>query len=525
MPLIKQTASVSALTLSSRMLGVIRDACIAMILGTTAVSDAFFIAFRPFDLLRKMFSDGVFSISFIPPFSRYVQTGRQDEAVSMVTSALGILSVISAVLILAGWFLAPWVLPVLAPGFLPGGDQLSLTLTLFRIMMPYLWVILMLSVCMGVLNTLGNFWVPGSTPMIFNLVVILCALMATGFMSEPVIGIAMGVIAGGGVQLAFQMPFMVRYGMVKPARFVWFHPKVTDSLKKMIPCMVGASPYQVNMLVISLMASFLVDGSVSCLYYADRLIQFPVALIAVSVSTVLLPFFSRKAAAGEITHIRDVFDTGIRLAVFGAIPAMAGLMILNEPIVKLLFGQGEFDTPAVIRTAEYLLYLAPGMGAFIGTRLLVTLHYALDSTWYPFHAGLIAMGLNLVCAPVLMSFMGGQGLALAVTVSSTAGFFFLMGHSPAGINLSTTGILVSGCRALFLSAIMIVAIQGAKQFFLFDDESKLLLGAQVMACVLLGMGIVWIGARILRLPEVTMAGQLLSKRCVTEEKGMSHGPH
>lgn len=518
--MIKHTATVSGLTLLSRIFGVIRDAFIAMMIGTTAASDAFFIAFRPFDLLRKMSSDGIFSISFVPLFSRYIQTGQRNDAVTMVTSALGFLSALSAFLILAGWLLAPWILHLMAPGFTPGGGQFVLTLTLFKIMMPYLWIILMVSLCMGVLNTLGHFCVPGATPLVFNLVVIVFTLTMPEEVFEPVIWLAVGVMAGGGIQLVFQIPFMVRYRFFQPARFVWCHPPVIDSVKKMVPCMVGAAPYQINMLVISFLASFLVDGSVSFLYYADRLVQFPVALIAVSVSTVLLPFFSRRAAAGEIADISEVFDVGVRLAVFVAIPAMTGLMVLREPIVRLLFGQGAFGTSAITRTAECLLYLAPGIGAFIGTRLFVTLHYALNSSRDPFYAGMISIGTNFVCAPALISFMGGQGLALAVTISSMAGFFFLMCRPLAGVAVSKMGILVSACRAFFLSAIMFISIQWVKLRIFFDNEGKLLLGTKVMACVFLGMAIVWIGAKILRLPELSMVGHRLDDHM---KKGDSHG--
>ncbi|EMS80811.1 murein biosynthesis integral membrane protein MurJ [Desulfotignum phosphitoxidans] len=522
MALIKHTAAITGLTLLSRIFGVIRDAFIAMMIGTTAASDAFFIAFRPFDLLRKMFSDGIFSISFVPPFSRSIQTGQQDEAVTMVTSAFGVLSALSAFLILAGWLLAPWLLHFMAPGFAPGGDRFALTLTLFKIMMPYLWVIMMISLCMAVLNTLGQFCVPGATPLVFNLVVIAFALTVPKQVFDPVIWLAVGVMAGGGIQLMFQIPFMVPYQLFQPARFVWCHPPVMDSIKNMVPCMVGAAPYQINMLVISFLASFLVDGSVSFLYYADRLVQFPVALIAVSISTVLLPFFSRKAAAGDIKDISDVFDAGVRLAVFVAVPAMAGLMVLREPIVRLLFGQGAFDTAAVIKTAECLWYLALGIGAFIGTRLFVTLHYALNSSRDPFYAGIISMTTNLVCAPLLMYYMGARGLALAVTMSSMAGFFFLMTRPLAGVVVSKTGILVSACRAFFLSVIMIISIQWVKQHLFFDTQGKLLLGIKVMACVLLGMAIVWIGAKLLHLPELSMIGHRLDDHL---KKKDSHGAH
>jgi putative peptidoglycan lipid II flippase len=516
MALIRHTAALSGLTLSSRILGVVRDACIAMVMGTTAAGDAFFIAFRPFDLLRKMSGDGIFSLSFVPAFSRYVRTGRREEAVAMATSALGMLSIAGALLISAGWVLAPLILHVMAPGFAPGGEQFTLTLTLLKIMMPYIWIILLTSLCMGILNALGNFWMPGTAPVIFNLAVILSALAVAGFMQMPAAGLAMGVIVGGGIQLAFLMPLVVRHGLFKPARFVWGHPRVRHGIRQMIPCVVGAAPYQVNILVISFLATFLADGSISSLYFADRLIQFPVALIAVSVSTVLLPFFAGKAAAGETGHVIEVFDTGIRLAVFLAIPAMAGLMVLNGPIVHVLFGRGAFDASAVTRTAECLLYLAPGMWAFIGTRLFVTLHYALNSTWYPFCAGILSMGINLVSAPVLMRLMGVNGLALGVTVSSMAGFVFLMYHPPAGIAVSKSGILVSGCRALFLSAIMAFLIHWVTQQVFFDPENSLLFGAKLAACVVLGMAVVWIGAGILRFPERTMIRQWVNHRIETK---------
>lgn len=522
MALIRHTAAVSGLTLSSRILGVVRDVCIAMVIGTTAAGDAFFIAFRPFDLLRKMSGDGIFSLSFVPAFSRYIRTGRRDEAVAMATSALGMLSVAGALLISAGWVLAPWILHVMAPGFAPGGEQFTLTLMLLKIMMPYVWIVLLVSLCMGILNSLGSFRVPGATPVIFNLAVILSAFAVAGPMDMPAVGLAIGVIVGGGIQLAFQIPFVVRQGLFRPARFVWGHPRVKDGIRQMIPCMVGAAPYQVNILVITFLATFLADGSISHLYFADRLIQFPVALIAVSVSTVLLPFFAGKAAAGEMKQVNEVFDTGIRLAVFVAIPAMAGLMVLNGPIVNVLFGRGAFDASAVTRTAECLLYLAPGMWAFIGTRLFVTLHYALNSTWLPFCAGILSIGINLLSAPILMYLMGVNGLALGVTVSSMAGFLFLLYHPPAGMTVSKSGILVSGCRALFLSAIMAFLIHWVTLRLFVDHENGLLYGAKMGACVVLGMAVVWIGAGILRFPEVTMIRQWVNHRIETRD---CHGAH
>ncbi|MFN2357492.1 MAG: murein biosynthesis integral membrane protein MurJ [Desulfotignum sp.] len=511
MSLVKNTMSVSGFTLLSRIFGVIRDAVIAMVIGTSAQSDAFFIAFRPFDLLRKMFSDGVFSISFVPWFSRYIETGRKDQAVSMVFSALVVLSALGVFLVLGGVLLAPWILQVMAPGFVPGGEQFSLALVLFTIMVPYVWIIMVISLCMGVLNTLGNFWLPGMTPLVFNLVVILFTLFATGYFDIPVTGLALGIIFGGLVQLGFQVPFMVRHGMLGPARFVLCHPGVVNTAKKMIPCMVGAAPFQVNILVVSFLASFLAEGSVSFLYYADRLVQFPMSLIAVSFSIVLLPFFAKKAAIGQMADIAPVFDTGVRLIMFVAMPAMAGLMALNDPIVRLLFGQGAFDAHAVTQTAACLFYLATGLWAFIGSRVFVTLHYAVSSIWHPFFAGMICICTNLVLAPVLSGFMGINGLALSVSLSSGAGFVYLVFHPPARVQFSRIHMLISACRAFFLSAIMAVTVRWAATIIINEAHGKLLLAAGVAVCVVMGITLVFLAAAALKFPEIDLVKDWLKK--------------
>ncbi len=516
MSLVKNTASVSGFTLVSRIFGVIRDALIAMVIGTSAQSDAFFIAFRPFDLLRKLFSDGIFSISFVPQFSRYLETGRRKEAVSMVFSALILLSALGVFLMVSALLLAPWILRMMAPGFVPGGEQFAFTLVLFKIMIPYLYIIMVISLCMGVLNTLGNFYVPAITPLVFNLVVILFTLSATGYFDMPVTGLALGVVFGGLVQLGLQIPFMVRCGMLKPVRFVLWHPGVVHSAKKLIPCMVGAAPYQVNILAASFFASFLPEGSVSFLYYADRLVQFPLALVAVSFSIVLLPFFSKKAAAGKMDEIVPVFDTGVRLVMFAAIPAMAGLMVLNGPIVQLLFGQGAFGAHAAARTAQCLFFLATGLWAFIGSRVFVTLHYAVASFRDPFFAGILSICANLVFASVLTGPMGITGLALSVSLSSAAGFVYLIFHPPAQVRFSRIQMVISACRALFLSAIMAFTVNWAAGFLINDAHGKLLLGAGVMVCVALGMAVVFFAARAMGFPEFDMAAQLVKKGAKTD---------
>jgi putative peptidoglycan lipid II flippase len=505
---------VSLLTLGSRILGVIRDALIAMVFGASFLSDAFFIAFRPFDLLRKMFSDGILSISFVPIFSGLMEKEGKDQAVSMFLSALFIFSVGGVLVVLLGIIFAPLLVKIIAPGFVAGSYTYSLTLILLKIMMPYLLIILCLSLCMGVLNSLGNFTIPAATPIVLNLVVILFTLFVSSLFESPIIGLALGVTLGGIVQLAIQIPFLIHHGMIRFSLFSCLHPGVLSLGKKMIPCMVGAASYQVNIMVASFFASTFNPGSVSFLYYADRLVQFPLALFAVSFSIVLLPFLAKKAAltqSGEMSdEIAQIFIKGARLVFFVTIPAMAGLMALGAPIVSFLFQQGAFDAQAVLHTSNCLFYLVLGLGACTGTRLFVTLYYSLSIVRLPFFAGLISIGLNILFCLLLMEPLGFKGLALSVSLSSMAGFAVLFMNMPK--SLSRTKLIVSACRPVFLSVIMFYFVRFAAGFLITEEYGKLGLGAGIFACILLGVLFFLLEGLLTKSPEIKMIKEMLKKK-------------
>jgi putative peptidoglycan lipid II flippase len=506
----QNAASVSILTLGSRILGVLRDAFIAMVLGISSQSDAFFIAFRPFDLLRKMFSDGVLSISFVPIFSRYIEKGKKDEAIAMFLSGLCILSVAGVFLVIAGIFLAPALVKILAPGFGVGTYTHGLTIILFKIMLPYLFTIMIISLCMGVLNSLGNFSIPAATPLVLNLSVILSALFISSYFDTQALGLALGVTIGGIAQLALQIPFILQHKIINFSCFTWLHPGIVKVGKTMIPCIVGAASYSINIMVAGLFASMLTQGSVSFLYYADRLVQFPLALFAVSFSTVFLPFLSKKAAFGKLDEIAAVFGNGARLVFFVTIPAMAGLIALDEPIVSLLFQQGAFDSLAVKYTADSLFYLVLGLWAYTGTRLFVTLHYSVSSVRVPFFAGLLSIGINIGLCWFLMDFMGFKGLALSVSLASMAGFVFLFMNTPG--NLFGAGLIVSTCRSVFLSVIMFFFVRWAGGFLLTEEYGKLGLGAGIFACIFLGIFFFSLAGIIMASPEIKIIKQILKKK-------------
>jgi len=501
----RKAVSVSSITLVSRILGMVRDAMIAFVFGASLVSDVFFIAFRPFDLARKMMADGILSISFIPVFSGYLAREGKGQAVSMFLSACFMVSLFSAALVAIGIYFAPLIINFLAPGYAEGSYAHTLAALLLKIMLPYMLVILMVALSMGVLNCLGNFHIPAATPIVLNLIIISGAWFLADRFTPPVMVLAFGVTLGGMVQLALQIPWLKKAGMLDLRRFVFLHPGVVRSAKTLVPSMVGAASFQINVLVAGLLASTLVPGSVSFLYYAERLVQFPLALFAASAATVLLPIFSGRAAVRDMEGIRPAFETGVRLVFFLTIPAMAGIMALNRPIVSLLFGRGAFDAVAVAQTGDCLFYLVAGLWAMAGTRLFVTLHFALSNVRLPFLAGLVTIGTNLVLSVILAQAMGVAGLALSVALSSVAGFLFLVLCSPAGVGLGP--LIVCACRALFISGIMAVLVRWIWSFW--GSGTVLIRGAGLMATIAVGVLFFFSGAQLLANQEMDMIKKVL----------------
>ena len=499
--MLKKTALISLLTFGSRILGVVRDALIALFFGASSQSDAFFIAFRPFDLSRKLFSEGILSISFIPVFSETLEKEGRSRAAAMIFSFFFFFSIIGILIVLSGIFFAPLIMKIIAPGFIHHSYQYGLTMILMKIMLPYVFFILITALCMGVLNSYGNFGVPAVAPLLFNLVVIIFTLFISSRFNVPVLGLAVGVTAGGIVQLAVQIPSMIRLGLLKISFFHIFHPGVLRVAKIMIPSMIGAASYKINIMVASFFTSGLDEGSITFVYYADRLVQFPLALFAVSVATVLLPEISKKVILGQLDDVGELFSRGVKLVFFITIPAMAGLMALNEPIVKILFGHGAFNAAAVEKTADCLFFLALGLWAFTGVRLFVTLYYSLANIAIPFYSGLITVGLNLVLCPALMNLLGLKGLILSVSLSAVAGFIFLFMNIPGTMNIRKNEIIVSACRSFLASAIMFLFVRQTAELVLPLPASRLGFTIGVTGCIGIGM-ILYLGInQVLSNPE------------------------
>ena len=484
---LKTTALISFLTFISRLLGLMRDVLIAICFGVSSQSDAFFIAFRPFDLVRKLFSEGILNISFIPVFTKTLVNVGRAKAVSLFFSFFCFLTFAGTIIVLFSIVSAPLIVKMIAPGFIEFPYKLQLTTVLFKIMLPYLWIILISSICMGVLNAFGNFAVPALTPVIFNLVIIVFTVTVSNYFDIPVTGLALGVTAGGIIQLAVQIPYIIRLGIFNISLFAFFHPGVAKIIKIMIPSMIGAAAYQINIMTASFFASKLEEGSVSFLYYADRLVQFPLALFAVSTAMVLLPQLSEQAARKQIDEIADLFSSAVNLVFFITIPAMAGLMALDEQIVSLLFGYGVFEPSAVHQTKACLFFLSMGLWAFTGGRLFVTLYYSLSNIKVPFYSGIITIGLNLIFCFLFMHSLGLNGVVLSVSLSASIGFIILLIYLPGAIKINKNKIIVSACRSLFLSVIMFFIVQQAAGFIPLKSDDPFWFGAGVLICICFGV--------------------------------------
>lgn len=485
--LLKTTAIISFLTFLSRIFGLLRDALIAMLFGTSSISDAFFVAFRPFDLCRKLFSEGVVNVAFIPVFSRVMAQEGRARAVEAAFSFFYLLSFVSTVIIIAGGVLAPWIIKIVAPGFGDDPATYDLTLVMFRIMLPYVLLIVMTAVCIAVLNSLKEFAFPAASPVILNLVIISFALWVCPRLDNPVLGVAFGVTAGGIAQLAVQIFIVAKAGIFKGFLVRLKNTYALKMLKTVLPCMVGAAAYQVNMVVASFFASNLEEGSVSSLYFADRLLQFPMALFTVSAATVLLPEMSHKASENRFDRIGHVFEDGFKLILFVTIPAMAGLLALDQQIVALLFGRGEFDQAAVVQTAQCTFYLVSGLWVFTCTRFFVTLHFSIQSIKIPFYAGMISIIFNLAGAYLWMKFFGLNGLVFSMVFSALCAWIFLLFNPPAAVKLNARQILVSACRSVFLSVIMFVLVKVMARWIPPWQTGGAAFISMTLACILFGV--------------------------------------
>lgn len=422
----KDTGIVMVITFLSRIFGFIRDAFIAWSFGAGFKSDIFFVAFRIPNLIRKLFSEGVLSLSFIPIFIEYLSTKGKKEAFQLARSAFLSSFLILAVVTIAGIFFTPLLVTVLAPGFVSSPEKFALTVSLTRIMLPFIIFIGLSAICMGILNTFGHFTTPALSPFIINISMISAILIISPQMAEPVKGLAIGALLGGILQLLLQGAFLVKTGIFLREKTVLFHRGLKRVGLLTLPAALGASVFPINALLDSLIASFLVEGSISHLYYADRLVQFPLGIFGIAAATVLLPGLTKEASLKNYQALAETMTMSLKMVLFITVPAMAGLIVLREPIISLLFERGAFESQNVRLTAEALLYYGVGLWAFASVRIIVSTFYALQDNYTPARIALVCILLKIIMAVVFIRFSAFKGLALSTSVASVLNLAFLL---------------------------------------------------------------------------------------------------
>lgn len=464
--LLKSTATVGSMTLISRVLGLVRDIIFARLFGAGMGADAFFVAFKIPNFFRRLFAEGAFSQAFVPVLSEYKTQREHDEVRGLIdTTAVwlaGVLFIITLVCVVA----APLVVMIFAPGFLDDQPKYELTTAMLRITFPYLLFISLTALAGGILNTYGKFAVPALTPVLLNICLIGAAVFVAPTLDEPVVALAWGLFVAGIVQLGFQLPFLWRMKLMPRPRFERAHEGVRRIFKLMIPAIFGSSVAQVNLLFDTLIASFLVTGSVSWLYYSDRLVEFPLGVFGIAVATVILPALSRRYSEASPEAFSRTLDWALRLVVIIGMPATVGLFILAGPMLVTLFQYGEFQQFDVTMATMSLMAYSLGLLGFIFVKVLAPGYYARQDTKTPVRIGIIAMvtnmGLNvLFVAPMVIFGIAGAhtGLALATSLAAflNAGLLY-RGLRRAGVYQLQSGwgwvmlrvLLGSGLMALLL---------------------------------------------------------------------------
>ncbi|MBI3900133.1 MAG: murein biosynthesis integral membrane protein MurJ [Gammaproteobacteria bacterium] len=419
--LLQSTALTGAMTLVSRITGLIRDMAMASLMGAGAsvAADAFYVAFRIPNFLRRIFGEGALSQAFVPVFAEYRARKSPEEAQRLIDNVTGVLSVALFAVTLIGVVVAPLLVWVLAPGFAVQEPQkYQLTVAMLRVMFPYLFFISLVALAGGILNTLGKFGVAAFTPVLLNLALIGAALWLAPYLDQPAMGLAWGVFIAGVAQLLFQIPYLRRVGLLPRPRFRWRDDGVSRVMKLMLPGIFGVSVAQINLLVNTVLASFLVTGSVSWLYYADRVMEFPIGVFGIALGTVVLPQLSQKHASASVDDFSHLLDWGLRLAFIISIPACAALIVLAGPIVITLFHHGKFDANDVTMSVQALIAFLVGLVPFILIRILAPGFYARHDTATPARVGVYSLITNIVLSLLFVYPLAHTGLALATSIAA-----------------------------------------------------------------------------------------------------------
>lgn len=502
-------------TLLSRILGFLRDMVIARFFGTGMAADAFFVAFRIPNLWRRLVGEGSLTISFIPVYTEYLTKRSEEETRELTHIAFTVAGIILFILTISGILFSPLLITVIAPGWAADSpEKFQLTITLNQIIFPYLFFMGLFALSMGILNSHRHFFAPAIAPIFLNISMIASVFLFYHTFQIPVMALAVGVLAGGVIQLFFQIPFLWKTRVSFRFNFNYRHPAIKRIGSLMTAGLIGTAVYQINVFVDTIFASFLPGGSVSYLYYADRLMEFPLGIFAMAIGMASLPSLSELASKGKIDDLKKTVSFTFRLVSFISIPALVGLIALRTPIINLLFQRGSFDYTATEKTAKALLCYSIGLWAIAGSRTVVQAFYSLQDTRTPLKIALICLGANVIFNTILIFPLQHAGLALATSLASILNLTLLfrklgpkLGEMELGKNIRSL-IRLFACSLPMALAAYLIGSLGEWTTTGNGGEKVLLLGT----AVLVGLAIYLICAYWTKNEEMLFLLKMLRKR-------------
>lgn len=416
--LLRSTSIVSSMTMLSRLAGFARDMVIAHYFGAGAGVDAFIVAFKIPNFMRRLFAEGAFSQAFVPVLAEFQEQKNHQEVRQFIARIAGTLGLVLFIVTIAAVIATPVLVLIFAPGYRYGTPRYELATYMLRITFPYLMLISLTAMAGAVLNTYGRFSVAAFTPVLLNISMIVAGVYFAPYFQHPVEALAWGVFFAGIVQLAFQLPFLAKLKLLPMPRLAWHDSGVRRVLTLMVPALFGVSVSQINLLMDTLFASFLPVGSVSWLYFSDRLTGFPLGVFGVAIATVILPHLSRKHSDKSPELFSKAVDWGIRTILLIAVPSAVGLYLLAGPLLAVLFGYGRFDAHDVLMTRLSLMAFAVGIPAFMLVKVLASGFYAKQNIKTPVKVGVLAMISNTLLNLILIKPFAHMGLAASTSIAA-----------------------------------------------------------------------------------------------------------
>ena len=477
MNLLKALATVSGFTLLSRITGLVREFLIARTFGASLYTDAFFVAFKLPNLLRRLFAEGAFSQAFVPILAATKNKDGDETTRALIDNVAGIMLLALLGTTALGVVAAPLIVYATSPGFAQDPEKFQVTVNLLRITFPYILLISLTALSGAILNTWRRFSIPAFTPVLLNLSFIACALLLAPRLAEPIYALAIAVVLGGFAQLALQWPALRKIGMVPRFAFDWRHEGVQRVMKQMAPALFGVSVAQVSIIINNILASFLVTGSVSWLYYADRLMEFPAGMLGVALGTVLLPSLAKLNSDGNAAEYSKLLDWGLRLTVMLALPAAVGLALLATPLIATMYHYGKFTAADVAHTHVALVAYSVGLVGLILVKVLAPGFYARQDIKTPVKIAIVTLifsqALSLMMIAVLPDGSRHAGLALAIGLGACLNAALLY----RGLRRSNGYVPESGWLAFFFKVLLALGVLAAA-LLLLSPSREAWLGLQ-----------------------------------------------